>query len=109
VRGVEWLSVLVRLVGEEARERRPGRDLVGTRLVEVMLIEALRAPPGEDALPGLLRSLADPYLAAAIRQMHGKWTIAHRAKRTGRRIVAVGSAAKSSASTMTMSLRSRSG
>ena len=79
VRGVERLSVLVRLVGEEASERRAGRDLVLTRLVEVLLIEALRAAPGEDAPPGLLRGLADAYLAPAIRQMHShiarSWTI----------------------------------
>src|SRR4030095_5345974 len=42
VRGVERLSVLVRLVGEESSERRSGRDLVLTRLVEVLIIEALR-------------------------------------------------------------------
>ena len=52
VRGIERLSVLVRLVGEEASERRSGRDLVLTRLVEVLLIEALRSTPGEDAPPG---------------------------------------------------------
>jgi len=46
VRGVERLSVLVRLVGEESSERRSGRDLVLTRLVEVLLIEALRSTPG---------------------------------------------------------------
>src|SRR5262245_58813039 len=43
VRGVPRLSVLVRLVGEESTEQRAGRDLVLTRLVEVLLIEALRA------------------------------------------------------------------
>ena len=46
VRGVERLSVLVRLVGEESSERRSGRDLVLTRLVEVLLIEALRVDVG---------------------------------------------------------------
>jgi AraC-like DNA-binding protein len=84
VRGVERLSVLVRLVGEEARERRSGRDLVLTRLVEVLLIEALRLTPGEDAPPGLLRGLADARLAPAIRQMHGQlaraWTVAKLAR-----------------------------
>ncbi len=72
VRGVERLSILVRLVGGEASERRPGRDLVLARLVEVLLIEALRATPGEDAPPGLLRGLADAHLASAIRQMHDR-------------------------------------
>jgi AraC-like DNA-binding protein len=80
VRGVERLSILVRLVGEEASERRAGRDLVLTRLVEVLLIEALRAAPGDDAPPGLLRGLADARLAPAIRQMHSQlersWTVA---------------------------------
>ena len=84
VRGVERLSVLVRLVGEESSERRSGRDLVLTRLVEVLLIEALRSTPGVDASPGLLRGLADPQLASAVREMHGQlarsWTVAQLAK-----------------------------
>jgi len=84
VRGVERLSVLVRLVGEEASERRSGRDLMLTRLVEVLLIEAMRATPGEDAPPGLLRGLADAQLAPAMRQMHSQlarsWTVAQLAK-----------------------------
>jgi hypothetical protein len=70
VRGAERLSVLVRLVAEESSERRSGRDLVLTRLV--LLIEALRSTPGENAPPGLLRGLADARLAAALRQMHGQ-------------------------------------
>ena len=84
VRGVERLSTLVRLVGEEASERRPGRDLVLTRLVEVLLIEALRSAQGNDSLPGLLRGLADAHLASAIRQMHAElarsWTVAQLSK-----------------------------
>ena len=84
VRGVERLSVLVRLVGEEASERRSARDLVLTRLVEVLLIEALRSTPGEDAPPGLLRGLADARLAPAIREMHAQltrsWTMAQLAR-----------------------------
>jgi AraC-like DNA-binding protein len=84
VRGAERLSVLVRLVGEEAGERRAGRDFVLTRLVDVLLVEALRAAPGDDAPPGLLRGLADAQLALAMRQMHGQlarsWTVAQFAK-----------------------------
>ncbi len=88
VRGVERLSVLVRLVGEEASERRSGRDLVLTRLVEVLLVEALRSTShGEDPPPGLLRGLADPRLAPAIRQMHAQlgrsWTVAQLARPAG--------------------------
>jgi AraC-like DNA-binding protein len=84
VRGAERLSILVRLVGDEASERRPGRELVLTRLVEVLLIEALRSTSGEDAPPGLLRGLADARLARAIRQMHGQvarsWTVTELAR-----------------------------
>lgn len=80
LRGIDRLSTLVCLVGEEARDERPGRDLVLARLVEVMLIEALRSIQGESATPGLLRGLGDPRLAAAIRQIHADpahaWTVA---------------------------------
>lgn len=84
VRGVERLSALVRLVGDEAVAQRSGRDLVLRRLVEVLLIEALRSIAGEDAPPGLLRGLADARLAPAIRQMHAQisrsWTAPQLAK-----------------------------
>lgn len=84
VRGVERLSVLVRLVGEESTGQRSGRDLVLTRLMEVLLVEALRSTPGEDAPPGLLRGLADARLAPAMRQIHAQlgrsWTMAQLAR-----------------------------
>jgi transcriptional regulator GlxA family with amidase domain len=85
VRGVERLSLLLKLVGEESSERRSGRDLVLARLVELLLIEALRSKPGEDTPPGLLRGLADARLAAAMRHIHGdparSWTVAQLAKK----------------------------
>ncbi len=62
VRGVERLSVLVRLVGEESMGRRSGRDLVLQRLVEVLLIEALRSTSGEESAA---RALARPRRRAA--------------------------------------------
>jgi AraC-like DNA-binding protein len=85
VRGVERLSVLVQLVDGEATEKRSGRELVLSRLVEVLLIESLRAAPGNDAPPGLLRGLADARLAQAMRHMHSdparSWTVAQLAKK----------------------------
>lgn len=79
VRGVEHLSMLVRLVDAEAAAQRPGRELVLTRLVEMLLIEALRSTAGEGAPPGLLRGLADARIAQAMRHMHGEparaWTV----------------------------------
>lgn len=87
VRDAPRLTVLVRLVGDESLARRAGRDLVLARLVEVLLIEALRTTQTEDAPPGLLRGLADDRLAAAIRQMHAHlarpWTVAQLAKVAG--------------------------
>lgn len=86
VRGAERLSVLVGLVGEESREQRAGRDLVLARLVEILLIEALRSTSGEDAPAGLLRGLADARIAQAMRQMHGdparSWTVDQLAKKS---------------------------
>jgi AraC-like DNA-binding protein len=86
MRGTERLSMLVRLVGEESGQMRSGRDLVLTRLVELLLIEALRSTPSESMPPGLLRGLADARLAAAMRYMHGNpartWTVAQLAKKT---------------------------
>jgi AraC-like DNA-binding protein len=85
VRGIDRLSLLVQLVREESIEERPGRDLVLARLVEVLLIEALRGAPGEGAPPGLLRALADTRLAVAMRHMHGEparpWTVDELAKK----------------------------
>jgi AraC-like DNA-binding protein len=85
VRGVERLAVLVRLVADESRERRSGRDLVLARLVEVLLVEALRSTGGEGAPPGLLRGLADVRVARALRQVHGDparpWTVEQLAQR----------------------------
>lgn len=85
VRGIERLALLVRLVGEEALAQRSGRDLVLARLVEVLLIEALRSAGGDTASPGLLRGLADARLAAALQQMHAqparRWTMAQLAQK----------------------------
>jgi hypothetical protein len=70
VRDIGRLSVLVQLVREESLQQKPGRDLVLERLVELLLIEALRSAPGKLAPPGLLRGLADPRLSTALRHLH---------------------------------------
>lgn len=84
VRGVERLNVLVRLIGEESRDRKSGRDLVLARLVEVLLVEALRSTATNEAPPGLLRGLADARVARAIQQMHADagraWTMTELAR-----------------------------
>jgi AraC-like DNA-binding protein len=85
VSGVPRLSTLVQLVGDESNDKRFGRELVLTRLVEVLLIESLRSTSGNDAPPGLLRGLSDGRIAPAIRSMHGElgrpWTVVELAKK----------------------------
>jgi len=84
VRGEPTLTTLVSLVHAEFRARRPGRDVVLARLLDVLLIEALRSAPGHAASPGLVRGLADERLAVAIRRMHeqpsASWTVAELAR-----------------------------
>jgi len=87
IRGVERLALLVRLVGEEAAQDRAGRELILGRLVEILLVEALRTIPPGQALRGLLRGLADRRIAMALRDMHGAierpWTVLELARRAG--------------------------
>lgn len=84
VRGEPRLATLVQFVRDEFRERRPAREVILARLIEVLLIEALRSAAGTAASPGLARALADERLAVAIRKMHEAptrpWTIAQLAK-----------------------------
>jgi AraC-like DNA-binding protein len=84
IRGERRLATLVQLVGDESREQRPARDVILARLLEVLLIEALRSTAETAASPGLLRGLADGRLAAALRRMHESptrsWTVAQLAK-----------------------------
>jgi len=79
VRGEDRLTMLVRLADEEARSNRPARDVVLGRLMEVLLIEALRSS-GPGCGSGLLGGLGDDRLAVAIRQIHERpttaWTVA---------------------------------
>jgi AraC-like DNA-binding protein len=70
VAGHGRLMALVPAIHEETRAGRPGRKLILERLLEVLLIEALRSGPEVDMPPGLLRGLSDPQLAAALRRIH---------------------------------------
>jgi len=87
LRGHQRLDTLVRLVSDESRERRPARDVILARLLELLLIEALRSSELTAASPGLLRGLGDERLATAIRRMHESptkgWTVAQLAKAAG--------------------------
>lgn len=79
-RGVPRLTQLLQLVGDETRHSRPAREMVLERLLEVLLIEALRCGTDTAAVPSLARGLTDNRLVAALRAMHARpahgWTVA---------------------------------
>lgn len=79
-RGAPRLALLLQLVGDETRHTRPGRELVLERLLEVLLIEALRFGADVTSVPSVARGLSDERLVSALRAMHGwparGWTVA---------------------------------
>ena len=87
--GSARLRRIVELVADETREQRPGRDLILERLVEVLLVEALRFRSAAAASreQGFLAGLADPALARALRRIHDevarRWTVADLARAAG--------------------------
>ena len=87
VRGEARLTTLVQLIDGETRADRPARDVVLTHLLEVLMIEALRATAEASPPPGLLRGLADKRLAAALRLMHARpaepWSVVRLAEAAG--------------------------
>jgi AraC-like DNA-binding protein len=87
VSGHDRLMALVPVIHEETRANRPGRELILERLLEVLLIEALRSGPAVDMPPGLLRGLSDPQLAVALQRIHahagGEISVATLAKDAG--------------------------
>lgn len=55
IRAAPRLAQLVQMLGCEAMRDDIGRGLILERLVEILLIEALRSAPAQTAQPGLLR------------------------------------------------------
>lgn len=87
--GAARLGWIARAIGDESMAPRPGGDAILTRLVEIMLIEALRWQPAQDEAPvsGLLAGLAHPRMANALRLIHEdvarRWTIEELASKVG--------------------------
>lgn len=73
------LAQLVHMVGEEYADKKPGTDFMLSRLIGMMLVEAMRSTATSSAPPGLLRGLGDERLAPALKKMHAKvdrsWTV----------------------------------
>ena len=75
------LSRVLKLIDAEASVELPGQQAVLSRLLEILLIELLRAPEmlvGQNR--GMLTGLSDPQIAAALRSFHsdirGSWSVA---------------------------------
>ncbi len=87
VQGERRLAMLMQLVGDESRADRPAREMVMARLLEVLLIEALRSTASTAASPGLVRGLSDARLALALRGMHARpadaWSVERLAREAG--------------------------
>jgi len=79
VKGSQRLAQLVRMVGDEYQDAKPGNELMLSHLVGMLLIEAMRWTTAGSAPPGLLRGLGDVRLAPALQQMHADvtrtWTV----------------------------------
>lgn len=87
--GASRLRRIVELIADEADADRPCRDGILERLVEVLVVEAIRlhADPAGPAQQGLLAGLSDPVLAPALRQLHADisyaWTVERLARAAG--------------------------
>lgn len=87
--GATRVRRIVELIGEEAEAQRPGRTLILERLVEVLLVEALRFRSASAAREdqGLLAGLSDPALARTLREIHvdlaRRWTVEQLARTAG--------------------------
>jgi AraC-like DNA-binding protein len=83
------LARIIDLIMEEYAAERSGRDMILERLVEVLLVEALRwrSISDESVHAGLLAGMRDAPLASALRAMHADvrhgWTVAALAKHAG--------------------------
>jgi len=83
------LGRLIELIMEECRSEAPGKEMVLQRLLEVLLVEALRrqgATTGAAQI-GVISGMRDPGLARVLNAVHaevsGNWTVAGLAKIAG--------------------------
>jgi AraC-like DNA-binding protein len=83
------LGRVIDLIMEECAHEEPGKKMVIERMLEVLLVEALRWREigDEDPRAGLLRGMRDPALARVLRAIHENvrtnWTVADLARIAG--------------------------
>ena len=77
----DWIYSTLRLMGDEARELRPGGETVITRLADILVVQAIRSWIAEDpaAQKGWLGALQDEQVGRAIALIHRDparpWTV----------------------------------
>lgn len=93
----EWLEPTLRLLAHEARTPRPGSEMIITRLIDVIMVQAIRAWLAQQPFPaegqakqngiGWLGALRDKQIGAALgllhRQPHQRWSIEQLARQVG--------------------------
>ncbi len=79
---MNWLRSTLRLMSDEARQRRPGGEELVTRLADILIIQAIRSWMAEDpaARTGWLGALQDRQIGRALLLIHRDparaWTVA---------------------------------
>lgn len=77
----EWLRIGLEFLGQEVQQRRPGRDVIINRLIDILFVECLRdyvesLPEGSGSW---LLALRDAALSAALSAIHSRpeypWTV----------------------------------
>ncbi|WP_367142394.1 AraC family transcriptional regulator [Mesorhizobium sp.] len=81
------LGTVIELIRQECENEDPGKEMVLQRLLEVLLVEALRWRGIASGAAGLLSGMRDPVLARVLRAMHGDvragWTVVELARIAG--------------------------
>jgi AraC-like DNA-binding protein len=87
--GGEWLEPTLKMLAHEARTPRPGSGVIVTRLIDVIVVQAIRAwldgqPPGAG---GWLGALRDRQIGAALGAIHREpgrpWRVSQLARQVG--------------------------
>ncbi len=89
LRDEDWRSPVIPLMADEIVKDEPGQEAVLDRLLDLLLIAALRAwfDRPEAGAPGWYRAYGDPVVGQAVRLLHHEparpWTVATLARETG--------------------------
>jgi len=87
--GINGITQIIKLIEKEAGSENIGRELILERLVEILLLEALRSTDFDRNLQkiGLLAGLRDSQLAIALKTIHAdvsrNWSVSELGKQAG--------------------------